>query len=220
MQHAWVTAVANDKYLTPTIVLAHTLRLFSCNPNMIAIVPDDVNIVSTETKDVLKKIGFQVVEKPMLDCLTAHGSGVSEIALYPGNCQFSALSLSVCVCVCVKGSWQSWLPSYCLLEFLLLSVCSHHDYISRAGEYMRLYGWNMTQYEKMVYLDCDVMLLDNIDDLFDYELRDNEMGAVYFEEPHIVDTGENSGLLVFKPRIQEFKDLLSEWKALFKTVGE
>jgi hypothetical protein len=45
------------------------------------------------------------------------------------------------------------------------------------------------------------------------------MGAAYFEEPGIVDTGENSGLLVIKPREQEFIDLLAEWKALFPSAG-
>jgi alpha-N-acetylglucosamine transferase len=74
------------------------------------------------TRDLLRKAGFEVQVKPSLDCMSAHGSGASEIALYP-------------------------------------------------GEYMRLYGWNMTQYDKIVYVDCDIMLLDNIDELFETPIQ-------------------------------------------------
>lgn len=169
-KRAWLTAVANDKYLTPTLALSHTLDQFSCVKTKIALVPDDLEVVSETTRDLLRKAGFEVQVKPSLDCMSAHGSGASEIALYP-------------------------------------------------GEYMRLYGWNMTQYDKIVYVDCDIMLLDNIDELFETPIQDNQMGAAYYEEPTIVDTGENSGLLVIKPREQEFIDLLGEWKALFPSAG-
>jgi len=169
-KRAWLTAVANNNYVTPTLALAHTLDQFSCVKTKIALVPEDLELVSETTRDLLRKAGFEVRVKPSLDCMSAHGSGASEIALYP-------------------------------------------------GEYMRLYGWNMTEFDKIVYVDCDIMLLDNIDELFETPLQDNQMGAAYFEEPGIVDTGENSGLLVIKPREQEFIDLLAEWKALFPSAG-
>jgi len=169
-KRAWLTAVANDNYVTPTLAMARTLDEFSCVKTKIALVPDDLSLVSETTRDLLRRAGFEVQVKPSLDCMSAHGSGASEIALYP-------------------------------------------------GEYMRLYGWNMTEYDRIVYVDCDIMLLDNVDELFELPLQDDQMGAAYYEEPNIVDTGENSGLLVIKPREQEFVDLLAEWKALFPTAG-
>jgi hypothetical protein len=45
LQRAWLTAVANDKYLTPTLALSHTLDQFSCVKTKIALVPDDLQVI-------------------------------------------------------------------------------------------------------------------------------------------------------------------------------
>jgi hypothetical protein len=84
-QRAWLTAVANNNYVTPTLALAHTLDQFSCVKTKIALVPEDLELVSETTRDLLRKAGFEVRVKPSLDCMSAHGSGASEIALYPGT---------------------------------------------------------------------------------------------------------------------------------------
>lgn len=169
-KRAWVTAVANNKYLLPTLVLSRTLDLYSCVKKKIAIVNNDPQQVSESTKRILEKAGFEVLALPNLDCHIKGVKPVNDIATFP-------------------------------------------------GEYLRLYAWTFTNYEKVIYLDCDVMLLDNVDELFEYPLADNQIAASYFEEPGIVDSGINSGLLVIKPREEEFQTLLREWRALFKVVG-
>jgi hypothetical protein len=111
VQRAWLTAVANDNYVTPTLAMARTLDEFSCVKTKIALVPEDLGVVSETTRDLLRRAGFEVQVKPSLDCMSAHGSGASEIALYPGTAMLSphlissqsvqVLRLMVqCVCVC------------------------------------------------------------------------------------------------------------------------
>jgi alpha-N-acetylglucosamine transferase len=141
-----LTAVANNNYVTPTLALAHTLDQFSCVKTKVALVPEDLELVSETTRDLLRKAGFEVRVKPSLDCMSAHGSGASEIALYPGTNRAGP-------------------------KLLILFVSDTWSLFTFAGEYMRLYGWNMTEFDKIVYVDCDIMLLDNIDELFETPLQ-------------------------------------------------
>ncbi|CAG5110051.1 Oidioi.mRNA.OKI2018_I69.chr2.g4500.t1.cds [Oikopleura dioica] len=65
----------------------------------------------------------------------------------------------------------------------------------------KLHCWKLTQFTKMVFLDADTLVLQNIDDLF----QRNELSAV-------ADCGWpscfNSGVFVFKPSIDTFTALL------------
>lgn len=65
----------------------------------------------------------------------------------------------------------------------------------------KLHCWKLIQYSKMVFLDADTLVIQNIDDLFE---RD-EISAV-------ADCGWpscfNSGVFVFKPSIDTFNDLI------------
>ncbi|RLV94978.1 Glycogenin-1 [Spathaspora sp. JA1] len=66
--------------------------------------------------------------------------------------------------------------------------------------------WNLTQYDELVYLDADVLPLQNLDELFEsFELKDGEIAA----SP---DSGWpdifNSGVLKIKPSSETFEKLI------------
>jgi glycogenin len=119
---------------------------------------------------------------------------------------------------------------------VLAALSSHQiDYITIEGienpvsvADSRLKRWNFTysklnlfgleQFDKIVYLDADMLILQNIDDLF--------------EKPHMsaVDMGEklpelatwnrlNTGLLVIEPSVEVFNDMLSKVGKIEKKVA-
>lgn len=71
--------------------------------------------------------------------------------------------------------------------------------------FTKLTVFGLEAYEKLVYLDCDMVILENIDELFD--------------KPHMtackagnVDNWKhfNSGLVVIEPSMVQFKDMISK----------
>lgn len=62
---AWITAIANDQFVLPSVVLGHTLNVFSCQHNMIALVSRDVSEIN---RGALVKVGWEVIEVEALDC--------------------------------------------------------------------------------------------------------------------------------------------------------
>lgn len=84
----------------------------------------------------------------------------------------------------------------------------------------KLFVWTLTQFDKVVYLDSDMQIVQNIDDLFDHP----HMSAVIadkFAEPGL--TKLNSGLMVIEPDIREFegmKSLLASGLLPGKNVGD
>ena len=75
------------------------------------------------------------------------------------------------------------------------------------------------EYEKIVYLDTDLLILENIDHLFDLELTNGTLYMVYdiqvgsLNDNKIViftENGYNSGVIVFKPSIDVFNKLYCE----------
>ena len=67
--------------------------------------------------------------------------------------------------------------------------------------FSKLYVWNMTEYERIIYLDSNVLILSNIDHLFDCgtfcaAFRDTDMF--------------NSGVMVVEPSSAVFKDMRKE----------
>ncbi len=63
------------------------------------------------------------------------------------------------------------------------------------NRYGKLAVWTLTEYDKVVYIDVDTLVLQNIDDLF---LRP-ELAAV----PDIYSTDKfSSGLMVLQPNLQ------------------
>ena len=61
----WITAIANNKFVLPSVVLGHTLNVFSCQRKMIALVSRDVSAVN---RGALERVGWDVVEVEALDC--------------------------------------------------------------------------------------------------------------------------------------------------------
>lgn len=97
-----------------------------------------------------------------------------------------------------------------------------------AGAIKDTYGWhyalvkleifNLTQFKKIVYIDCDVIILQNMDELFQKPhmtaLRDNSN----FRNRH----NNNifcSGLLVVEPNMYIYKDILQFFKKQCEELG-
>lgn len=72
--------------------------------------------------------------------------------------------------------------------------------------YSKILLWNQLDYDSIVYLDADVLPLQNLDRLFiDYDVDDNQIGAASDSGwPDIF----NSGVFKLKPNKQTFEQLL------------
>ena len=66
--------------------------------------------------------------------------------------------------------------------------------------FSKLHAWNLTQFNKCVFLDADIMVLRNVDELFDY---DEFSAAPDIGWPDCF----NSGVFVFKPSKETFQNL-------------
>lgn len=83
-------------------------------------------------------------------------------------------------------------------------VNQEREYHHWSQTFDKLYVWNLTQYEKVVFLDADMQVIRNIDYLFDCP----HMSAVCadaFNEPGLDKL--NSGLMVIEPNEREFEEL-------------
>ena len=69
------------------------------------------------------------------------------------------------------------------------------------GSYTKLFIWSMTEYERLVYLDADVMVLANIDHLFDCGTF-----CAAFRHSDLF----NTGVLVIEPSTRIYKDMLEK----------
>ena len=76
------------------------------------------------------------------------------------------------------------------------------------GTHTRLHAWNYTEFSKIVYIDADVMLLTNIDELFDIK---EEFAVVPCSRPGILDPCFNAGLFVLRPDTDQYRKILEYW---------
>lgn len=60
--------------------------------------------------------------------------------------------------------------------------------------------WSLTEYDKIVFLDSDMMVEHNLDELFEQE----ELSAV----PDIFTPPFNAGLMVLKPNKETYQSML------------
>ena len=73
--------------------------------------------------------------------------------------------------------------------------------------------FDLTEYDKVVYLDSDMYVCSNIDELFDMKnMSATIAGKTYYDDW----TNLNSGLMVVEPKegvLEDLKDLLKNWKS-------
>lgn len=85
-------------------------------------------------------------------------------------------------------------------------VESNHRWFST---YSKLNIFNQTQYKKIVYLDADMLILRNIDELFQYEhMSATNAGGMLPRKSHW--THLNSGVFVLEPSHSLFEDMVSK----------
>lgn len=65
--------------------------------------------------------------------------------------------------------------------------------------------WKQIDYSKLIYLDADTIVLKNIDELFNYD----ELAAVSGGSVMLNYTGIEAGVLVVKPNIETYDDIIS-----------
>ncbi len=71
--------------------------------------------------------------------------------------------------------------------------------------FFKLCVFDLVQYEKIIYIDLDMILLQNIDHLFENDhISAVQGGKLFFHWEDI-----NSGLMVIKPNHKEFTDLIN-----------
>lgn len=71
--------------------------------------------------------------------------------------------------------------------------------------FTKLNIWKFVDYDKLVYLDADTIVLENIDNLF----NNNELSAVLGGSEMLKYNGIEAGVLVVKPNMNMFNNLLS-----------
>ena len=78
----------------------------------------------------------------------------------------------------------------------------------------KLHLWNLEQYEKVVYVDADTLVLHNVDVLFDMNTHENDGRDVVWAAP---DCGWpdcfNSGVMVIKPNRNTYERILGLWRS-------
>ena len=71
--------------------------------------------------------------------------------------------------------------------------------------YSKLQLWKMTQFEKIIYMDSDMMAIQNIDSIFD---EYDEFSAVVDSYPGIF----NTGIFLLKPNMTTYQNMLATYK--------
>jgi len=87
----------------------------------------------------------------------------------------------------------------------------------RYYNYSKLNMWNLTQFDKIVYLDADMIVMDNIDELFDKPNLSavNSGGMIKKDWVQL-----NSGLMVIEPSSAIFEDMREQIGKIEKEKGK
>ena len=98
--------------------------------------------------------------------------------------------------------------AYKVLDYELINptnVDKKHRWFST---YSKIFAFGQTEYDKVVYLDVDMLILRNIDELFTYKhLSATNAGGALPRKRHW--THMNSGLMVVEPSKELFKNMLA-----------
>lgn len=79
----------------------------------------------------------------------------------------------------------------------------------RSKVFSKLWTWSLTEYSKVVFMDSDIIVLQNIDDLFDIPIDVGEIASAFYCG-HSCDCKNtwNAGVMMIKPSIKSFHDLI------------
>lgn len=88
----------------------------------------------------------------------------------------------------------------------ITNIHSPYEGLSKRGDYFsgifsKLHVWNMTEYERIIYLDSDVLVVSNIDHMFDCGTF-----CAAFRHSDLF----NAGIIVVEPNRTLFKDMLDK----------
>lgn len=94
----------------------------------------------------------------------------------------------------------------------LFTITADRLAINKPCRHSKLLVWNMLQYDKIVYLDSDLLVLSSIDDLFERP----QLSAV----PDIMPPDKfNSGLMVLQPNRATFNDMVGKVNIRLKQIA-
>jgi glycogenin glucosyltransferase len=80
---------------------------------------------------------------------------------------------------------------------------TEHEASWTNSELTKLHVWNLLQFEKVVYLDADTLVIENIDELF-------EIQSSFAASPDIFPPDKfNAGVLVIQPNASVFHEMIS-----------
>jgi glycogenin len=84
--------------------------------------------------------------------------------------------------------------------------------------YVKLHIFNQTQFDKLVYLDADMLVYQNLDELFAQpHMAAVNAGGMLAEYQHWQEF--NSGLMVVEPSAELYTDMLAQLPQLYKPNG-
>ena len=99
-----------------------------------------------------------------------------------------------------------------------LNNISTTEYGYWKNTFIKLTLFNLTKYEKILYLDSDMMVTGNIEPLFELnELSAVDDGTFMLDESH---HGINSGTLLIKPNTEFYKQLIDSIPKVISLFGE
>jgi alpha-N-acetylglucosamine transferase len=92
----------------------------------------------------------------------------------------------------------------------LEDVCGRSKWNSKDGnsEVAKIRVWELEEYEKVVYIDADILVIDKIDDMFDHPGSPVLSAAPGMFPP----TEFNAGVMVLTPQVNVLKSMLSTFR--------
>jgi len=93
------------------------------------------------------------------------------------------------------------------------------EYLINKNYYGKFLIYNLTMYDKIIYLDTDLLIKGNIDHLFDYDCSDNKCYMTYdlqynYETKDVILLSNcfNSGVIIFTPNNEICNNLYNKLK--------
>lgn len=103
--------------------------------------------------------------------------------------------------------FYKYLTEHINVDTKIINLDDGYDHWNRTFD--KIYIWTLVEYDKIIYLDSDMQVIENIDYLFEAP----HMSAVIadqWNEPGLQKL--NSGLVVIKPNVEEFIGMKQIWE--------